>query len=114
MAQGWGLPWAGSTPKRLHRVSPRVVVSQHAVPPEVDDTRRRIQALKAELETLKRETTAGMTRDARLVDAIVTNQSPSASMLLCARHLLYGDAVLEDQIVSWTTRSWIWLVQRAT
>ncbi len=46
----------------------RVAVSQHAVPPEVDDTRRRIQALNTELEILKRETTVGMTHDARLAE----------------------------------------------
>jgi type VI secretion system protein VasG len=46
----------------------RVAVSQHAVPPEVDDTRRRIQALNTELEILKRETTVGMTHDTRLAE----------------------------------------------
>jgi type VI secretion system protein VasG len=46
----------------------RVAVSQHAVPPEVDDTRRRIQALDTELEILKRETTVGMTHDLRLAE----------------------------------------------
>jgi type VI secretion system protein VasG len=37
----------------------RVAVSQHAVPPEVDDSRRRIQALENELGILDRETAAG-------------------------------------------------------
>ena len=46
----------------------RVAVSQHAVPPEVDDNRRRIQALDTELEILKRETTVGLTHDLRLAE----------------------------------------------
>src|SRR5580658_8493855 len=37
----------------------RVAVSQHAIPPEVDDCRRRIAALQVELEILNRETTTG-------------------------------------------------------
>jgi type VI secretion system protein VasG len=38
----------------------RVAVSQHAVPPELEDCRRRIQALETELEILGRETVAGV------------------------------------------------------
>jgi type VI secretion system protein VasG len=38
----------------------RVAVSQHAVPAEVDDCRRRIQALETEQEILKRETSVGL------------------------------------------------------
>jgi type VI secretion system protein VasG len=37
----------------------RVAVSQHAVPPEVDDCRRRIQALETEREILSRESATG-------------------------------------------------------
>ncbi|MFD3190510.1 type VI secretion system ATPase TssH [Sedimentitalea sp. HM32M-2] len=37
----------------------RVAVSQHAVPAEVDDSRRRIEALKTELEIIGRDETAG-------------------------------------------------------
>lgn len=37
----------------------RVAVSQHAVPAEVDDCRRRIEALKTELEIIGRDETAG-------------------------------------------------------
>ena len=40
-------------------------MSQHAVPPEVDDGRRRIAALQVELEVLGRETTTGMEHQAR-------------------------------------------------
>ncbi|HUC85470.1 MAG TPA: type VI secretion system ATPase TssH, partial [Candidatus Acidoferrales bacterium] len=44
----------------------RVAVSQHAVPPEVDDCRRRIQALQTESEILNRETASGLDHTARL------------------------------------------------
>ncbi|KRE88310.1 ClpV1 family T6SS ATPase [Frateuria sp. Soil773] len=38
----------------------RVAVSQHAVPPEVDDTRKRIQALETELAIIAREKSVGV------------------------------------------------------
>jgi type VI secretion system protein VasG len=38
----------------------RVAISQHAVPPEVDDSRRRIQALETEIEIIKREDAVGI------------------------------------------------------
>jgi len=38
----------------------RVAVSQHAVPPELEDCRRRIQALETELEIIGRETVTGI------------------------------------------------------
>jgi type VI secretion system protein VasG len=44
----------------------RVAVSQHAVPPEVDDCRRRIQALDTELGILSRETATGMEHKVRV------------------------------------------------
>jgi type VI secretion system protein VasG len=46
----------------------RVAVSQHAVPPEVDDCRRRIQALQTELEILGRETATGIDHQARVAE----------------------------------------------
>jgi type VI secretion system protein VasG len=46
----------------------RVAVSQHAVPPEVDDCRRRIQALDVELGILTRETATGLDHAARLAE----------------------------------------------
>jgi type VI secretion system protein VasG len=46
----------------------RVAVSQHAVPPEVDDSRRRIQALETELEILGRETQTGLNHQGRLAE----------------------------------------------
>jgi len=38
----------------------RVAVSQHAVPPEMEDCRRRIQAMETELEIIGRETATGV------------------------------------------------------
>ena len=43
----------------------RVAVSQHAVPAEVDDSRRRIEALETELEIIGRDETAGYDVDER-------------------------------------------------
>ena len=46
----------------------RVAVSQHAVPPEVDDCRRRIQAYETELSILDRETITGVDHQARAAE----------------------------------------------
>ena len=46
----------------------RVAVSQHAVPPEVDDCRRRIQALETEQGILARETATGLEHPARMAE----------------------------------------------
>jgi len=43
----------------------RVAVSQHAVPPEIDDSRRRLQAFDTELEILTRESDTGLDHHAR-------------------------------------------------
>jgi type VI secretion system protein VasG len=43
----------------------RVAVSQHAVPAEVDDSRKRLDALTTELEIIDRDETAGMDVDDR-------------------------------------------------
>lgn len=49
----------------IDTASARVAVSQHAVPAEVDDCRRRIQALETEIEILGRESAVGMDHDHR-------------------------------------------------
>ncbi len=46
----------------------RVAVSQHAVPPDVDDGRRRIQALETETEILARERATGLDHQGRMVE----------------------------------------------
>ncbi len=43
----------------------RVAISQHAVPAEVDDSRRRIEALKTELEIIDREKAVGVETEER-------------------------------------------------
>jgi type VI secretion system protein VasG len=51
----------------------RVAISQHAVPPELDDCRRRIQALETELEILGRETATGVdhkTRESEITEKL--------------------------------------------
>ena len=49
----------------------RVAISQHAVPAEVDDSRRRIEALETELEIIGRERDAGFVVGTRAKDAEV-------------------------------------------
>ncbi len=46
----------------------RVAVSQHAVPPEVDDSRRRIQALETEKGILDREAATGFDHQSRVAE----------------------------------------------
>jgi type VI secretion system protein VasG len=46
-----------------------VAISQHAVPAEVDDARKRITALETELEILNRESAFGMDHKARISEA---------------------------------------------
>jgi type VI secretion system protein VasG len=46
----------------------RVAVSQHGVPPEVEDSRRRIEALETELEIIQREEVVGIELGTRLAD----------------------------------------------
>ncbi|MEN8168299.1 MAG: type VI secretion system ATPase TssH [Pseudomonadota bacterium] len=47
----------------------RVAISQHAVPAEVDDCRRRIEALETELRIIEREQAVGVDTGQRKVDA---------------------------------------------
>ena len=47
----------------------RVAVSQHATPPEVEDSRRRIEALQTELDIIAREEAAGFATGSRRTDA---------------------------------------------
>jgi type VI secretion system protein VasG len=44
----------------LDTASARVAISQHAVPPEVDDSRKRIEALETELRIIEREKVVGV------------------------------------------------------
>src|SRR5262249_22720272 len=47
----------------------RVAISQHAVPAEVDDSRRRIEALQTELDIIEREKNAGFETGTRAAEA---------------------------------------------
>jgi type VI secretion system protein VasG len=49
----------------LDTTAARVAVSQHAVPPEVEDSRRRIEALETELEIIARDKSIGIEVDER-------------------------------------------------
>src|SRR6266550_3745586 len=51
--------------KLIDTASARVAISQHAVPAEVDDSRRRIQALETEIEIVGRESNVGIDHKAR-------------------------------------------------
>jgi type VI secretion system protein VasG len=53
----------------LDTASARVAISQHAVPAEVDDSRRRIEALDTELEIIGREKAVGIDTEAREAEA---------------------------------------------
>ncbi|MCC9000668.1 MAG: AAA family ATPase, partial [Candidatus Contendobacter sp.] len=53
----------------LDTASARVAISLHAVPAEVDDSRRRIEGLNVELEIIGRETAVGMDTAQRQTDA---------------------------------------------
>ena len=56
----------------------RVAISQHAMPAEVEDCRRRIEALETEREIIARETAVGIetqTRSAAVADALTAEQA---------------------------------------
>ena len=86
----------------------RVAVSQHAVPPEVDDTRKRIEALETELAIIAREKSVGVEvaeREASANERLAAQQTRLAKLeadwqaekalverILALRARLRGDA----------------------
>jgi len=64
----------------------RVAVSQHAVPPEVDDCRRRIQALETESEILGRENATGLDHQVRLGEISETLAKEKESLAGLEKH----------------------------
>jgi len=60
----------------------RVAISQHAVPPEVDDCQKRIDALENELAIIRRETAVGIE---------TADREAAATEKLAAQRALYGD-----------------------
>jgi len=64
----------------------RVAVSQHAVPPALDDCNRRIQGLRTELEILNREAATGMDHGARLLEINELLSKESANLESLKQH----------------------------
>ena len=62
----------------LDTASARVAISLHAVPAEVEDSRRRIEGLKTELEIIGRETAVGIDTAQRQADASEKLQTEEA------------------------------------
>ncbi len=61
----------------------RVAISQHAVPPELDDCRRRIEALETELEIIARETATGVehaTRESEITEKLGAERQRRAKL----------------------------------
>jgi type VI secretion system protein VasG len=69
----------------LDTASARVAVSQHAVPPPVDDCRRRIQALETELSIIARESAIG-------IDAAGREESASGALAVEKERLVELEA----------------------
>jgi len=64
----------------------RVAVSQHAVPPEVDDCRRRIQAGQTESEILGRETATGLDHKVRVAELDETMAKEKQTLVALEKH----------------------------
>jgi type VI secretion system protein VasG len=64
----------------------RVAVSQHAVPPEVDDSRRRIQAHDTELGILGRESATGLDHKARVNEVTDTLAKEKEKLAQLEKH----------------------------
>jgi type VI secretion system protein VasG len=73
----------------------RVAVSQHAIPPEVDDCRRRIQGLNTEQEILQREMATGLDHQARIEEIAGTLAKEKEELASLEKH--WGE---EKEIVS--------------
>ncbi|HEX3623887.1 MAG TPA: type VI secretion system ATPase TssH [Verrucomicrobiae bacterium] len=64
----------------------RVAVSQHAIPPAVDDCRRRIQGLETEAGILNRETASGMDHTGRLSEIKETLAKEKETLASLEKH----------------------------
>jgi len=83
----------------LDTAAARVAVSQHAVPPAVDDCRRRIQALETELEIIARESAIGIDAAARETSARAALETERAALSgLEARWL--AEKAMVDRLLS--------------
>jgi type VI secretion system protein VasG len=70
----------------IDTASARVAVSQHAVPAEVDDCRRRIQALETELEILSRESAVGLDHKVRVSEVAEKLAKEKESLATLEKH----------------------------
>lgn len=70
----------------IDTASARVAVSQHAVPAEVDDCRRRIQALKTEMEILSRESAVGLDHKVRVAEVTEKLAKEKESLAALEKH----------------------------
>jgi type VI secretion system protein VasG len=77
----------------------RVAVSQHAVPAEVDDSRRRIEGLATELEIIGREKAVGVDTAAREADAARKMEEEKAR-LVGLEERWSSEKALVDQILA--------------
>ena len=76
----------------------RVAISQHAVPAEVDDSRRRIEALETELEIIGRERDAGFVVGTRAKDAEVKKEAEKEKLVVLEKRW-QDEKALVDQIL---------------
>ena len=77
----------------------RVAISQHAVPPEVEDCRQRIEALETELEIIGRESAVGI--DTPRNGCATANESLEADRATCSSSRRAGTPRRR-----WSSRSW--------
>lgn len=81
----------------------RVAVSQHAVPPQVDDSQRRIEALTTELEIIARDETAGYDVAARR-EAVSAAKDAEEARLADLTKAWEAEKQLVDEIIDLRAR----------
>ncbi|MBX3316235.1 MAG: type VI secretion system ATPase TssH [Phycisphaeraceae bacterium] len=81
----------------------RVAIGQHAVPPEVEDTRRRIQALETEIEIIGREEAVGVEHAARRADIEARIASQKEHLAKLEKHW-ESERALVEKILDLRTR----------
>src|SRR5438874_3903507 len=64
----------------------RVAISQHATPPEVEDSKRRLSALQTELEILDRESAVGINHEARRAEIAGKLEEENANLKRLDEH----------------------------
>jgi type VI secretion system protein VasG len=77
----------------------RVAISQHAVPAEVDDTRRRIQALDTEIEIIKREDAIGISGAAKRQTEAAEKLAAEKARLVVLEERWNKEKALVEQIL---------------